>query len=915
MLNHLRSAPVIFQNFTLPPPSHNGVSLEQGAPNFTIYDANKVLLAENYLAEVGDRISARHFGAFSPIDRYMLPVALRNKYISTKSEWVREEIRCRATTMRMLLSLGSELEPINERYYNRTDVPVIRGSAKYPLNEAVNPLNLLKPHVKSVLEQGMSIRHEPAKKFHVGEHIHHASTENRKNIALLEHHHFTLERPDNLWIKSLFDGFNIIGRQESSGGVWVPEYRPGKLIEKDLLEYYSRKDFKLRAAPPGWNDFETLHKVWTKAEALRERGWSVRISPQEIKREVSYTFGVLQPTVENPTKTRLITHQKACNDFTWNSDKIRMPGLSIILELVRLYSAEIGSDVELQRLPLVQSRKSLALQIQFETSVRKVMKSHNISIDEARTAIRGEFPDKFPIAWDDERMKEVNNTDNLVEHRSFRDKQCVTDTFSDDQVAGVAKADWIEAYFQFAVNDPDLNIVAVWQDKDWVPKDANSDEYARTVTAPANKNVEQRLPAPDDKLRDRGQYVFHKSYVLQMGNTNSVGSFCRFSEFAQEVCARILNVVAVIYVDDTIIVETNALLMSGLALFCGWSWLIGMATNDKKNASTLMQRCIIALGLAFELSVDNKVLAVAAPPEKICRCRELFNAFKTSVDNATASFKDFRSTLGMCSYVGFSRRFRSGIELFRFCYPWTTEEKFDKWIKNSSMRANLVKHLNAIVCVLEIQQPWIFDRTTRRSTWHGFTDAAGERPSEKRGAALGGIGFGPKGKIYAWKKLFPYGYFDKYFNWRPNTDSAPCDDRPDINFFEILAEYIQVATFAQMLRSAFYAEHLDNTTACFSLVHGDAKSALATNVILASTFLKSSLDIQSYYSYTTSERNPSDALTRDEKTDVLIATFNPIMVFPHLAHLHKILTEKADTIVRVVRGASNCNKKKKRKRN
>ena len=822
------------------------------------------------VSEIKYRITEKVYGQDVKNDPRRVELLTKIKGKVRTANGIKEVESDRKNVLKYLKETAAELHNKNENYYNGTDVPICLCE-----DEVLNPINKMQPHMKLVLSQGLRVN------------------KNKKHVALFEEITNSINHKDKRVVKSIFSGFRAVGCHEKSD-IWPDEVRESRIHEKNIADFFNAENIKLRDHPPTHNSDDTLKKIWLKVMDQVESGVVQRIKRKDITMPPAYGFGVKQPSDDDPGKIRHIMHQKLNNDYTWAVERMRLLGTMVIFELLRIITIPWGTEENARRFPMWQSRKGTAKAVKRETKRRKLAKNNNVSLRKARDVELDE-----------------NNIPKFITYQQAG--KCDNGSILTDPCIGYR--DFKSAYYQFGNENKKHNIIGVWKSDNWgferkggksdaekrFEKNFNLDpeekiqECFQLEDSEFRKEIENEVePAFRQKQRRCGEYIFFESCVLNMGNSHSCYNFCRVSELMMEVCLSLLCIVCVIYIDDTVIVEPRGTLDSAIATFVMCCDILGLIVQDQKDAALTVTNALRVLGMDYSFDSEYRLLSVCVQKAKLLKLQDIASQIYIDISNKEIDMDSLGSWVGLAIHVAFSRRFRCGMELFRYLYGWVQEDSFKIKVKCKVEKQKLKKFIQGILILLNQQAPMIFKRGQFAfETVHIFTDAAGPNEEKGLGPSVGAMNFFPAGNIIAWQKQFS-----------PNEFSNLTKEKIGIIFFECVAPLVNIVTLVKYCRDKvfrkFLCEHIDNTVAVFAYVNGQSATTFLIDIVIAATLVKAELECMSYYDYLISETNIGDAMTRtvtsandsaerSRKFKRAMQIFKPKLVQPQIKIVYDIL--------------------------
>lgn len=763
--------------------------------------------------EIIRRLKSESYG-----DNIFVPTEVTNgianhKKAASSAEELNKLTQKRRNMISLLAQWDKETKNLNDDYMNGKAVPhppTIDGKA--------HNMEPIKPHVKNVLTSGGT-----------------------KNIALLEKRLREANHGDPLLIRSILNGFPMVGEAERSH-TWPTETREARLQQKDDSIFLSGcNNITLRTKPPQFNsDFE-LHEIWKKAMKQYKMGVVTKVKESDINFPPACTFGVSQPN-----KVRLVVNAKANNEATWTPERMKLLGTRYLLRPLHIYSAFLGGENKANNNQRWQSKKGAFAQTQHEL-LRRRGKLSTISQTELDQMSNGDTKETNPRGSD----------------------------------PAIATRDFEAAYYQCASELPQRNVVAIWQRATWLREWLDNN----------NIDGESKKKKLKTELDFADKYVVFLGHVLNMGNAHSVCAFCRVSEGLSSIMTRLLQICGLIYVDDSILCECRSTLASAEASWNAFLALIGMHVSLEKSNSTLI-RAIKVLGMEYAYIPESRIFAVTIDKLKIEKCKSSVTDLVDSLSCGKTKFDDILSTNGILCHCAYARDFRAGTEIFRFIYQWCEEDNFKSLIRRPAARSKLAKHLAIAMALVEMQKPIHFRRAPAREIVHIFSDARGWAQDKNLPPRLGGVMFASSQKPRAWW-------------WQLTKKQVDRCKGAEIAFFEALAELVSIQTWKKYLSNAMITLHIDNQDVVFGYVKGSTRSKGVSNVVRASTMAKVEIDAWAYYSYVISELNIADFTTRQEIFESLVKIADPIFENPVILGAHTLFSKNMLDMVQSVARVEN----------
>ena len=144
----------------------------------------------------------------------------------------------------------------------------------------------------------------------------------------------------------------------------------------------------------------------------------------------------------------------------------------------------------------------------------------------------------------------------------------------------------------------------------------------------------------------------------------------------------LLQLVSIIYIDDTIICEPRATIPSAISTYTIFCHIIGMILQDQKDGSLEICDAITILGMSYSYDKSSRLLQVSVEAGKILKLKDIGGNIMVDIVNKKIDFDSLGAWLGLAIHIAFSRRFRCGMELFRYLYLWVQDKNFPTLVKS-----------------------------------------------------------------------------------------------------------------------------------------------------------------------------------------------------------------------------------------
>eukprot|EP00392_Amoebophrya_sp_AT5.2_P019648 g20587.t1 len=232
-------------------------------------------------------------------------------------------------------------------------------------------------------------------------------------------------------------------------------------------------------------------------------------------------------------------------------------------------------------------------------------------------------------------------------------------------------------------------------------------------------------------------------------------------------------------------------------------------SEEKRESHSALLRLLVVLGMAYELSIDNRQLRVKIPKEKVERLhrmgREILESFKPRAVN----FEKLLSFRGLFRHVAQLNNALSNV--VKGLDQWADEDFFGRAIKSRHQRASLKRLVRSLLRGQRMQSDKVLEKQLFEKPFaHVYTDASVERVKElnallRQGRRtgfdefqmwIGGILVLPDGTRRTFKVQLTR--LPKFINY------------VHIGILELLAVRVALHMWAAELRRYYSVFHIDN---------------------------------------------------------------------------------------------------------
>ena len=544
----------------------------------------------------------------------------------------------------------------------------------------------------------------------------------------------------------------------------LPMEEPRIPLKKDPFE---KETFQVRKKPPSWLDSETQHRLWREYIGSEDFKSENELSAEELVTPPVYVFAALQGEVNESTgfyeKCRRILDWRLGNSFSPAYEKIVLFSHSCLFSMITLmlsYTAVIC--------PVVQMTKDVNFDV-------NLMRDEKCQVHETPPG------------------------------------RCLMPHF--------AKLDFRRYYFQFAVNNPIINSIAIWDP---------------TSTPP--------------------RYRFFYSGCSQFGNIHSIFWAVRFSYAIMRVINSLCNIPAILYIDDTILIMCLETLQCARAVVLVLYSCMGilMSNNKDECMDANITKSLKILGLMYRISGDT---VLVSPPEiKLKLTINLASEIKQRTLNNNLCPDVFEKLCGLCIFLLYNQNSRKGFHYIKQLYNWSIIKFFWANIKRVKSKIYLVWVLDRVIEMLEMPISLKFSESrVNAPVKYLYTDAS----LENNAVRIGGTLAEPCGPPF---KAFSVGLLK---DWASRLCHGFRVANPEqIAVYELLGVFMALVVFDSAMIGSKWVLLCDNIVACYGMVKGASNGSLLISALI-NIILKRLEGVDSFYVvYLKSKLNIADPLTR-----------------------------------------------------
>eukprot|EP00392_Amoebophrya_sp_AT5.2_P002923 g2928.t1 len=376
------------------------------------------------------------------------------------------------------------------------------------------------------------------------------------------------------------------------------------------------------------------------------------------------------------------------------------------------------------------------------------------------------------------------------------------------------------------------------------------------------KGPRPRDPVVDGQGRAR-RWQLVLSDVALFGSLSSVYDCVTVSESLQLIVAKILVLVATIYIDDIHLFsrcmssKTDRALLQFLFVLLGWKISPEKSEDQFQNA----QRLITVLGVSYTWR-DLNVTEVTIEDRTAQECLKWGQALLVSKHVEQKELERYRGLYRHCLQLKRTQSF-----LAKALDQWRADAFF-KLVKRVKERASLMGSVRGMQDAARRVAPIAVSRlTSLNPIVHGYTDAAGDDAQEANIAIQWARAAGRP------VDLTPFSVrIGGFLNLAPTEERAfSCtlttvpDWVSDVNIgvLEALAARVFVDHFAKYLSNKLLALHVDNLGDVFSLCRNSSRNVTIQRVCTAYHRVLEENQIGTCVTWISTKRNIADVLTRE----------------------------------------------------
>jgi len=641
--------------------------------------------------------------------------------------------------------------------------------------------------------------------------------------------------------ENMVKGSPTVGPIQDSN-IWLTD--PFHQKKNDIKEAERKKNFKLRKSGPEWMSAENKKRLWEESAALRESDLVREVKGEDVKMEPTYGFGVEQGDfIVREDESRYYVKLRNCFDYRgvnkWSPSKEKLK-LTTNKQIIQ-WVAEAAVHGDSKPPPILPGKKDVTADI--EEELGKVLATEAEIVED----IQNWLQEQAGLSADngDKKISELKtrlnkskkkNVKRRLERKFYQTKRETRRTKLESGkgrgfIPGFCKLDFKSYYYQFAAMNMNENIIAIWDPTEY-------DESSK------------------------GRWRYFESSVMHFGNLHSVYVACRFSLLLEEIIRKFLEIIASIYIDDSIVMERFELLKLAQEIVEELYEKIGWKMSTGKLETQVTDAAIRILGIVYErFSWGFKFY----PPEiKVQETVAKMDRYMEEIKHGTNTFEELEKLTGSLIFLLQVKFIRiSGCEM-KTLGAWKPEENF---VRKSLIPAEVVilleafKKLRKDLLEGEPAEISIVNMNTERI--HLYTDAAtGENGLDN--SFIGGILRGE--------------YCDHAFSyhvplWLCNIlKKKSAMSSLNIGVLEALAVWAALLVFDDLIGDKWVVLHVDNTGVIYSFTSGGAMCSATQGIVNAVSMIQCNKKRRAYFCYIRSAKNIADATTRKEKVSILEET-------------------------------------------
>ena len=689
--------------------------------------------------------------------------------------------------------------------------------------------------------KGLTARMTKNQKDHV------RKTQGHLNVGFLQALAEDINHPDTGLFDNMVNGSPTFGPIQKSN-VW--EVDPCHESKNEKKEAERRKKFRLREKGPEWMTDENNARVWKESEKLRTDGTLREIKPEEVTMEPTYGFGVEQGDFEvREDGSRYYVKLRPCFDYRgvnkWSPsyEKLKLTTNKQIIQWV----ANAVVDGDSKPPPIIPSKKDVVFDTNKE--LKRVVKQESVIQEEIASFMRI-YNDYNPSLYNDGQQKKgsprkrtFEEAFNFQEEKFFennrkqRRRKFFTEGKGKGFVPGFSKLDFKSYYYQFAPKETKDNIIAMWD------------------------------PAPSDDIKN-GRWRYFESSVMHFGNLHSVFVACRFSLLLENIIRKFLDIIASIYIDDSIIMERMELLQLAQEIVEELYEKLGWKMSSQKLESHTLGDEIKILGIVYKRLVNG--FRFFPPRTKVISTVEKIDEYCEKVMKGVFDFDELERLSGTLIFLLQMQFLRVvGCEM-KTLGSWKPIENFNEKIGKESELLILVEALQKIkMSLLDDVPAEITTENMNTERIHIYTDAStGDDKKEK--PMIGGVA-----RIDGRDYVFSYVVKD----WLMDKIRAEAGvTKVHIGILEALAVWAALIIFDELIGDKWLVLHVDNVGDVYGFTSGGSKCPGSQGIIDTVVEWQRSRKKRIFFVYIRSAKNIADATTRVGRMNILGATLEKMQV-------------------------------------
>lgn len=673
-----------------------------------------------------------------------------------------------------------------------------------------------------------------------GQRKHVKKVQSHLNVGFLRALSEEIDHPDKGLYDNMIYGSPTIGPIQDSN-VWKVD--PNHEEKNRLKNSKKRKHFVLRKRGPDWMSEENRIRLWKESAKLRDSGEVVEIQPSEVKMEPTYGFGVEQGEYDLGDDGSKYYHKlRNCFDYRgvnlWSPsrEKLTLTTNKQIIQWVA--AAAVNGDIKPP--PVLPSKRDVNTDImrELEREAPEVSSDDELKED-ISNLVNSMFKRKklkrpYGHTSEDRRRRKRRK---IVEPRLVQGRGL-------GFIPGFCKLDFKAYYYQFAAMNMHENIIAIW--------DPESEDV---------KNCERE----DVKtVKPSGKWRYFESSVMHFGNLHSVYVACRFSLLLENIIRKLLEIIASIYIDDSIIMERFELLKLAQEIVEELYEKLGWKMSTGKLESHLLEKEIKILGIVYERS-ELKMLFYP-PEQKVLLTSEDIDKYCENVVKGIFSFDELEKLTGSLIFLLQVQFLKvAGCEM-KTLGAWKPEENFNRKIRKDSEIQILLEALQKIKKDLKSNKPAeVSLENMNMRQIHLYTDAStgdGKKEKPMIGAVV---------RVDDTDHIFSYTVPD----WLLNKIRASAGvSKVHIGILEALAVWAALIIFEDLLENKWLVIHVDNVGDVYAFTSGGTKCPGTQGLVDAVIEWQKKRGRRAYFVYIRSAKNIADATTRTDRIGILGVTLN-----------------------------------------